>query len=65
MGKERALGLGQNPVHSSFLWDVMLILTEMCNAEVKMQRGRAEEGIEEGLSLTEAKTGPQRRTCTQ
>lgn len=65
MGKKRALGLGQNPVHSCFLWEVMLILTEMCNAEVKMQQGRAEEGIEEGLSLTEAKTGPQRRMCAQ
>lgn len=52
-------------MHSCFLWEVMLILTEMCNAEVKMQQGRAEEGIEEGLSLTEAKTGPQRRMCAQ
>lgn len=43
----------------------MLILMGMRNAEVKIQQIRAEEGSEEGLSLTEAKTGPQRRTCAQ
>ena len=65
MGKKRALGLGQSPVYSSFLWEIMLILMGMCNVEVKIQRSRAEEGSEEGLSLTEAKTGPQHRMCAR
>lgn len=43
----------------------MLILMGMCNVEVKIQRSRAEEVSEEGLSLTEAKTGPQHRMCAR
>ena len=46
MGKKRALGLGQSPVYSSFLWEIMLILMGMCIVEVKIQRSRAEEDSE-------------------